>query len=69
VLVDAVSFLCAHAPKLSALANIATIMIALKKFNVYRLLSPPVAAVLLGKDVGGRNAFLDFFPHQDFTDE
>jgi len=40
---DIASFFCAQAPKLKALANTATIMIALTNFNVYRLLSSPVA--------------------------
>ena len=36
-------------------------MIAFKNFNLYRLLSPLVAAVSLGKETGGRNAFSRFF--------
>jgi hypothetical protein len=44
VLVDICdSFFCAHAPKLRALAKTVTIMIAFNSFNVYRLLSLPVA--------------------------
>jgi hypothetical protein len=39
VLLDMFSFFCAQAPKLRALAKTATIMIAFKNFNVYRLLS------------------------------
>jgi hypothetical protein len=41
--VVAVSFFCAQAPKVKALAATATIKIALTNFNVYRLLSLPVA--------------------------
>jgi hypothetical protein len=44
VVVVAASLCCAQAPKVKALANTATIMIALTNFNVYRLLSPPVAS-------------------------
>jgi hypothetical protein len=43
VLVDIDSFFCAQAPKVKALANTATIMIALTNFNLSRLLSLPVA--------------------------
>jgi len=43
VVVVAASFFCAQAPKVKALAAMATIMIALTNFNVYRLLSLPVA--------------------------
>jgi hypothetical protein len=43
--VDTASFFCAHAPKPKALAKTATIMIAFRNFNVYRLLSLLVAAV------------------------
>jgi hypothetical protein len=47
VLVVAVdSCLCAHAPKLNAPANTAMIMIALRNFNLLRLLSPLVASPL-----------------------
>jgi hypothetical protein len=61
VLLDIVSCFFAHAPKLKALAKTATIMIAFNSFNVYRLLSLLVAAVLLGREAEGRNAFLDLF--------
>jgi hypothetical protein len=39
VLADVVSFLCAQAPRLNALAKTATIMIAFRSFNLYRPLS------------------------------
>jgi hypothetical protein len=59
--VETASFFCAQAPKVNALATIATIMIALTNFNVYRLLSLPVAPACLGVEMNGRNAFLVFF--------
>jgi hypothetical protein len=43
VVLDTASFFCAQAPKVKALAAMATIMIALMNFNVSRLLSLPVA--------------------------
>jgi len=36
-------------------------MIAFKSFNLYRLLSLPVASASLGKENDRRNAFLEFF--------
>jgi hypothetical protein len=45
--VAAGSFLCAQAPKLNALAAMATIITALKIFTfIFRLLSQQVAAVI-----------------------
>jgi hypothetical protein len=41
-----VSSFLAHAPKLKALAKIATIMIAFKNFNLSRLLPQPVAPLV-----------------------
>jgi hypothetical protein len=63
VLEDIVSFF-AQAPRLKALANTATIMIAFKNFIFFlsRLLSQQVAAGLLGREKGARNDFLQFFP-------
>jgi hypothetical protein len=46
VVVMGASFFCAHAPKLKALAKTATIIIAFKNFNLYRLLSQQVAVAL-----------------------
>jgi hypothetical protein len=46
VVVVAVDSFFAQAPMLKALATMATIMIAFKNFNVYRLLSQQVAADL-----------------------
>jgi hypothetical protein len=46
VLEDIVSFFCAQAPKVKALAKTATIMIAFKNFNLSRLLSLLVAPPL-----------------------
>jgi hypothetical protein len=59
--VATLSFFCAHAPKLKAPAKTAMIMITFRNFNS---ISPPFPASccrLLGKETGGRNAFLEFF--------
>jgi hypothetical protein len=42
-------------------AKTATIMITLKNFNLYRLLSQQVAPVCLGRELQGINVFLTFF--------
>ena len=60
VLVDTVSFFCAQAPRLSALAAIATIMTALRSFMY--IISPPFRASCcrhLGGSSPPRNAFLN----------
>jgi hypothetical protein len=46
---------------MKAVAKTATIMITLKNFNLFRLLSQQVASVCLGRELQGSNVFLIFF--------
>jgi hypothetical protein len=55
------SLCCAQAPNPNAVTKTATIMIIFRNFNPSRLLSSQVAPVCLGRELGGSNAFLNFF--------
>jgi hypothetical protein len=55
------SLCCAQAPTPNAVTKTAITTIIFKNFNLYRLLSQQVAPVCLGRELGGSNAFLQFF--------
>jgi hypothetical protein len=55
------SLCCAQAPSPNAVTKTAVTTIIFKNFNLSRLLSQQVAPVCLGRELGGSNAFLQFF--------
>jgi hypothetical protein len=65
VVLVAASLCCAQAPKVKALANTATIMIALTNFNVYRLLSLQLLRLFRQGNESTQRFFRFFSPGQN----